>query len=302
MADVDETQLPGMGLRYDFTTEDGDRVGVLVHRTGRRDVFLYSRDDPDECRATITLRPDDARTLAELLGASRVAEHLAAVQQQVAGLTPRLDPGVAVVGVGRARPCARRRCTPTTGASIVAILDGDDVTAAPGADDVLVAGRAGRRHRHRRQARGAHREAHRALIRWCSGRRRRTSPLRSSSSARSSSASRCSRGCRTASASARSRPTSSRASCSARAGSSDRGCRRTSSTSPPRSASCCSCSPSASSTPRRSSPTARAAAGSAASSTSSSTRSPASCARSRSGGASRRRSCSAASPTSRRRA
>src|ERR1700709_2429418 len=76
-----------MGVRYDFTTETCERVGVLVHRTGRRDVFLYSADDPDECRATITLRPDDARTLAELLGATRVAEHLAAVQQQVAGLT-----------------------------------------------------------------------------------------------------------------------------------------------------------------------------------------------------------------------
>ncbi|MET0627453.1 MAG: cation:proton antiporter regulatory subunit [Acidimicrobiia bacterium] len=139
MADVDETQLPGMGVRYDFTTELGERVGVLVHRTGRRDVFLYSADDPDECRATITLRPDDARTLAELLGATRVAEHLAAVQQQVAGLTLEwitVSPSSPWAGLSLQEAAIHTE----TGVSVVALLNGDDVTAAPGAEDVLVAG------------------------------------------------------------------------------------------------------------------------------------------------------------------
>ncbi|HEX5586372.1 MAG TPA: TrkA C-terminal domain-containing protein [Acidimicrobiia bacterium] len=139
MADVAETQLPGMGVRYDFTTEAGEHVGVLVHRTGRRDVFLYSADDPDECRATITLRPDDARTLAELLGATRVAEHLAAVQQQVAGLTLEwilVSPTSPWAGLTLREAAIHTE----TGVSVVALLDGDSVTAAPGAEDVLVPG------------------------------------------------------------------------------------------------------------------------------------------------------------------
>jgi len=139
MADVEETQLPGMGVRYDFTTDEGDRLGVLVHRTGRRDVFLYAADDPDECRATITLRPDDARTLSELLGASRVAEHLAAVQQQVAGLTLEWIP-VASTSPWAGLTLREAAIHTETGVSVVALLDGDDVTAAPGAEDVLVAG------------------------------------------------------------------------------------------------------------------------------------------------------------------
>src|SRR5262249_19167174 len=128
-----------MGARYDFTTEEGDRLGVLVHRTGRRDVFLYSRDDPDECRATITLRPDDARTLAELLGAASIAEHLEAVQQQVAGLTLdwiRVPPDSE--WAGQSLPEAGVHTS--TGTSVVAIVDGDDAIAAPGADDILVVG------------------------------------------------------------------------------------------------------------------------------------------------------------------
>ena len=139
MADVDETQLPGMGVRYDFTTEEGDHLGVLVHRTGRRDVFVYSAEDPDECAMTLTLRPDDARTLAELLGASRIAEHLAAVQQQVAGLTLewiRVSPRSPWAGLELQEAAIHTN----TGVSVVAILDGDNVTAAPGAEDVLAPG------------------------------------------------------------------------------------------------------------------------------------------------------------------
>jgi TrkA domain protein len=139
VADVDETQLPGMGIRYDFTTDEGDRLGVLVHRTGRRDVLVYSSDDPDECRMTITLRPDDARTLSELLGASRIAEHLTALQQQVEGIALdwiKVDPASPWAGL-RLKEAAIHT---ETGVSVVAILDGDDVTAAPGADDVLTPG------------------------------------------------------------------------------------------------------------------------------------------------------------------
>jgi TrkA domain protein len=139
VAEVDETQLPGIGIRYDFTTEAGQRLAVLVHRTGRRDMFVYSTEDPDESEISLTLRPDDARTLSELLGAAQVAQHLAALQQQVAGIS------LAWITVDRASAWANQRLADAaihteTGVSVVAILDGDNITPAPGADDVLVAG------------------------------------------------------------------------------------------------------------------------------------------------------------------
>jgi TrkA domain protein len=139
VADVDETQLPGMGVRYEFDTEAGVHLGVLVHRTGRRDLMVYSAEDPDECAQTIVLRPDDARTVAELLGASRVAEHLAKVQQQVAGLALewiRVEEGSEYAG----KTLSEAAIHSNTGVSVVALLDGDDVTPAPGADDMLASG------------------------------------------------------------------------------------------------------------------------------------------------------------------
>jgi TrkA domain protein len=45
--DVNQTPLPGVGLRYDFTTRSGRQIGVVSHRSGRRDLLVYDRKDPD---------------------------------------------------------------------------------------------------------------------------------------------------------------------------------------------------------------------------------------------------------------
>ncbi|MGZ6682277.1 MAG: hypothetical protein ACXVFK_18915 [Solirubrobacteraceae bacterium] len=77
MAHIEETRLPGIGLRHDFTTSDGTRIGIVTYRDGRRELLIYDDRDPDECRARLVLSDQDAETLAELLGASEVIERLA---------------------------------------------------------------------------------------------------------------------------------------------------------------------------------------------------------------------------------
>jgi TrkA domain protein len=140
MAEVRETKLPGVGVRFDFVSGTGMPIGVLVHRSGRRDVLVYSRADPSSCQSTIQLDPEDATTLAELLGATRIAEELAAVQQDIAGLSIdwiEIEPGSEWAD----RTLADAAVHSTTGVSIVALLGSDgDATAAPGADDVLTPG------------------------------------------------------------------------------------------------------------------------------------------------------------------
>ncbi len=68
MAEVTETQLPGVGVRHEFSTGAGERVAVLSHRTGRREIAIYDRADPDSCTTVMHLNPDETRTLADLLG------------------------------------------------------------------------------------------------------------------------------------------------------------------------------------------------------------------------------------------
>ncbi len=144
MPHVTETQLPGVGVRHDLTTARGERVGVVLHRSGRRELLVYGHDDPDACRTALHLSPDESRTLAELLGATQVSEVLATVQQRLEGVG--LDWVTIPVGSPFAGSTIRRGQFRTqTGVSIVAVIRGDTTIPAPGpdfelrADDVAVA-------------------------------------------------------------------------------------------------------------------------------------------------------------------
>ena len=128
--DIQETTLPGFGLRHDFTTHAGRHLGGVSYRTGRRDLLLYDRDDPDACQEVIRLTQEEADALADLLGAPRLTSHLAELQQQLEGLAiswltiPESSP---YAGGTIADTQARSR----TGVSIVAVLRAQTAFPAP---------------------------------------------------------------------------------------------------------------------------------------------------------------------------
>lgn len=145
MPEIEETLLPGVGVRHEFRTSGGERIAVLTHRSGRRELAIYDRRDPDACTAVLHLDPDDTRSLSELLGGgSQVHEAVGAVQQEIEGLAidwVTIDDGSAFVGATIAEGEFRTR----TGASIVAVLRDGATVPAPGpehrfdAGDVVVA-------------------------------------------------------------------------------------------------------------------------------------------------------------------
>ena len=139
MPEVSETPLPGVGVRHEFTTGSGDRLAVLTLRTGRREIAIYDRADPDACTAVLHLNPDDTRTLAELLGASQVSEAVSAVQQRLEGLAidwVTIPSGSRFVAATIGEGAFRTR----TGASIVAVVRDGTTLPAPGPDFGFAAG------------------------------------------------------------------------------------------------------------------------------------------------------------------
>jgi TrkA domain protein len=66
------TRLPGVGERHEFSTADGETLGVVRHRDGDRELLLYSREDTDACLLSLRLTGKDARRLAALLGEGSV--------------------------------------------------------------------------------------------------------------------------------------------------------------------------------------------------------------------------------------
>lgn len=133
MSEVSETHLPGVGVRHEFDTQLGQRVGVIVHRDGRREIVVYDSDDPDACSSLVDLTANDTRTMAELLGASQVTEAVTSVQQHIEGLTIewiRLSDTSSAIGSTIRSGEYRTR----TGASIVAVIRGSETIPAPDPD------------------------------------------------------------------------------------------------------------------------------------------------------------------------
>lgn len=137
--DVNETLLPGVGLRYEFDNSDGDRIGVIAHRKGDFDVLVYTARDRDRARRVFRLNEREAEALAQILGAPRMVESYAALTKEI----PGLEAGQVAVGDHSpyaGRPLGDTRARTRTGASIVAIVRDDQVLASPGPDQVLRAG------------------------------------------------------------------------------------------------------------------------------------------------------------------
>ena len=136
MSEIHEVKLPGVGVRYEFVTDEGKRIGIISHRTGLREIYVCRADDPDEFKRILGLSPDDARTLAELLGATRVAEQLSELQQRIEGLVIDWLP-VRADSTYAGRTIGDTRLRTRTGVSVVAIVRGEEAVPAPGPDDRL---------------------------------------------------------------------------------------------------------------------------------------------------------------------
>ena len=139
MTDIREIALPGVGVRYEFATEAGETVGVIIHRGGRRELMVYEEADPDRCSTVLHLTPEETRALGELMGGSTVSQVITAVEQEIEGLAIdwlTVSEGSEFVGRTVGDGMFRTR----TGVSIVAVVRGAETLASPGPDFVFVAG------------------------------------------------------------------------------------------------------------------------------------------------------------------
>lgn len=137
---IEETRLPAIGIRHDFSTVGGRRIGLVTNFSGRRKLLVYDERDPDACQDTVDLDDADVRTLTEVLGAPQVVQKLSDLQQAVAGLTidwleiPSTSP-FAGKTIGESQIRTR------TGASVVALIrDGGEVVPSPTPDDTIGTG------------------------------------------------------------------------------------------------------------------------------------------------------------------
>lgn len=139
MGRLEETRLPGIGVRLEFFTEEGRRMGVVRHNAGRREVFVCEPHDPDMTQVAVHLSEDDARSLAQALGVPTVTESGEERPYEVEGLVfDWLDVSAGSPLVGRT--IGEEHIRTRTGASVVAVLRHPASIPAPDPDLRLEAG------------------------------------------------------------------------------------------------------------------------------------------------------------------
>lgn len=139
MTEIEETQLPGVGVRYAYALGGGEKLSVVHHHSGRIQLYVTEAQDPDSARQLVDLDEDDARVLAELLGTSRVVREIDRLQQSVAGLSIEwleLPEDTPVAG----RTIGELEIRSTTGVTVVAVLRAGRTLPVPGPDFPLEAG------------------------------------------------------------------------------------------------------------------------------------------------------------------
>jgi len=133
MVDVRRVKLPGVGVLHTFVTDDGGKVGVITHRSGASDLISFAdAEDGDGRKVSLRLDDDEAHTLAELLGGTRITESLSGLEQ-IPGLSIDwfpVDYDHHIAG----QPLGSMTERGLPGVTVVAVVRGDSANPGPDGD------------------------------------------------------------------------------------------------------------------------------------------------------------------------
>jgi TrkA domain protein len=147
--DLRETRLPGVGVKYTLRLDDGERLAIIMHNDGQRELYVFQGDDEDP-RAVVRLDDDEARQLGAVLGGAyerpKIVEELEMALGELTIEWLRVPDDSPTIGKTLAECGFRAK----TGITVIAILrDPEPVTGAqPGdvitrGDTLVTVGKAG---------------------------------------------------------------------------------------------------------------------------------------------------------------
>jgi TrkA domain protein len=138
-SELNETRLPGVGVKYSFRTAHGSRIAVIQHTDGMRELYVFPHHDDDDPEV-VQLEDHEARQLGAVLGGAyerpKIVEDLEMALGELAIEWVRVPPGSPAVGRTLAE-CAFRQ---QTGVTIIAILREPEPIAGAQPNDVIAEG------------------------------------------------------------------------------------------------------------------------------------------------------------------
>ncbi len=141
MSTISESNLPGVGRKFQMETTSGDRLIVVIHDDGRRELYHYDRKTLDRADSVLTLTDGEARQIAGIIGGltyvPKALESTEVVLDDLVLEWFKIEPKFSSVG----KTIRSIRARTVTGASIVSIIEPDQVKRInPEADTYINSG------------------------------------------------------------------------------------------------------------------------------------------------------------------
>ncbi|HKX31131.1 MAG TPA: TrkA C-terminal domain-containing protein [Blastocatellia bacterium] len=127
MSTISEANLPGIGRKFLIETASGDRLAIVIHDDGTRELYHFMRKNPDRASLVVTLTDSEARQVAGIVGGlTYVPKALPSAEIVLDDLLLQwytIVPGSACIG----KTIRDLQVRTVTGASIVSIIEPDRV-------------------------------------------------------------------------------------------------------------------------------------------------------------------------------
>jgi len=125
MNSIKESDLPGIGRKFQINTLSGDKLVIVVHDDGRRELHHFDNDDPEDSISMVMLNDAEARRVGGILGGmSYMPKALESVDMDFDEMVIewyKLEPGTKSIGSTIGNLGIRKK----TGATIIAIVNRD---------------------------------------------------------------------------------------------------------------------------------------------------------------------------------
>ena len=128
MSSISESNLPGVGRKFQVETLSGDRLIIVIHDDGTRELYHFGRKNFDRPASVLRLSDGEARQIAGIVGGlTYVPKALPSTEVVLENLV--LEWFTLPVGAaGAGRTIRELQLRTSTGASVVSIIEPNRTT------------------------------------------------------------------------------------------------------------------------------------------------------------------------------